>query len=206
DWLPKADFGRRSRWVARELAWDAYLLRSASVYEEVCGHHTITQGGYYQYEAGLNLGFRSWPHYLLPIVYTDPALAREILRYSIALQPQIGGRFPYGTGPLCRPVELGTSSDLDLWLLLAAVEHGLGARDFGFFTEELPFSDTGLPASAWTHIKLAYRHQESLRGPHGGYLSGTNGDWSDFSSTFLHMTESMLVSAQLAYVYPRPPH
>ena len=48
-WVPKADFGAGNAWVARELQWDAYLLRSASVYEEVCGHHTITQGGYYQY-------------------------------------------------------------------------------------------------------------------------------------------------------------
>ena len=41
-----------TQWVARELQWDAYLLRSASVYEELCGHHTITQGGYYQYVTG----------------------------------------------------------------------------------------------------------------------------------------------------------
>src|SRR4029077_3538453 len=60
EWVPKADFGRGWRWVARELQWDAYLLRSASVYEEVCGHHTITQGGYYQYASGLDLGTRSW--------------------------------------------------------------------------------------------------------------------------------------------------
>src|SRR5205085_576424 len=59
-WLPKASFGPGHAWVARELTWDAYLLRSASMYEELCGHHTITQGGYYQYYFGYNLGFRSW--------------------------------------------------------------------------------------------------------------------------------------------------
>ena len=30
-WLPRADFGASNRWVARELAWDAYLLRSLAV-------------------------------------------------------------------------------------------------------------------------------------------------------------------------------
>src|SRR5205085_2327438 len=70
-WLPKANFGPGQAWVARELDWDAYLLRSASMYEELCGHHTITQGGYYQYGFGYNLGTRSWPHYLLPITYSD---------------------------------------------------------------------------------------------------------------------------------------
>ena len=202
-WVPKADLGRQWRWVARELQWDAYLLRSASVYEEVCGAHTITQGGYYQYASGLNLGTRSWPHYLLPIVYTDPALAREILRYTISLQPQVGGQLPYGTGPLCTRVDLGTSDDLDFWLLLAAAEYGLGSRDTAFFSEPLPFFDTKETATAWEHIKLAYQHQETWRGPHGGYLAGTNGDWSDFSAIYLQMTESMLVAAQTAYAYPR---
>ena len=42
----------------------------------------------------------------------------------------------------------------------------------------------------WEHVKIAFRHQESLRGPHGGYLAGTNGDWSDFSAELLKMSES----------------
>ncbi|HEV7730790.1 MAG TPA: hypothetical protein VGR62_01445 [Candidatus Binatia bacterium] len=202
-WLPKADFGARHRWVARELMWDAYLLRSATVWEEACGNHTITQGGYYQYASGLNLGTRSWLHYLLPIVYTEPALAREILRYAISLQREHGGQLPYGTGPLCTVAELGVSNDLDVWLLLAAVEYGLGSRDAAFFDEVLPFYDTGRRVTVWEHLQRAVEHQETYRGLHGGYLSGTNGDWADFSSTFLQMTESTLVTAQLAYVYPR---
>ena len=94
--------GAPTTWVARELEWDAYLLRSATVYEEACGYHTITQGGYYQYSDGHNLGYRSWPHYLLPMVYSDPELARQILEYAVALQPPPpAAQFPYGTGPLC---------------------------------------------------------------------------------------------------------
>ena len=201
-WVPKADFGAGNEWVARELQWDAYLLRSASVYEELCGQHTITQGGYYQYVTGRNLGTRSWPHYVLPVVYTEPALARELLRYTIGVQGE-SGDLPYGMGPLCRRFDLGTSGDLDFWIFLAAVEYGLGARDLRFFDEPVPFYDTRRPASVWTHVKLAYAHQESLRGPNGGYLAGTNGDWSDFSTVYLQMSESLLVSAQLAYVYPR---
>ena len=119
------------------------------------------------------------------------------------MQPQVGGQLPYGTGPLCSRVNLGTSDDLDFWLLLAAAEYGLGSRDTAFFDEPLPFRDSRQLATVWAHVKLAYQHQESSRGPHGGYLAGTNGDWSDFSSDYLHMTESMLVAAQVAYVYPR---
>jgi hypothetical protein len=204
-WLPKADFGAGRRHVARELAWDAYLLRSASVYEEECGHHAVTQGGYYQYGLGANLGSRSWLHYALPLVHTSPNLAREILRYTISQQsrdPRKPNQLPYGTGPLCTRSDLGTSSDLDFWLLLAAGEYGLGARHPRFFDEPLPFEDGGARASAWEHVKIAFRHQESLRGPRGGYLAGEAGDWSDFSSEYLGTTESLLVPAQLAYAYP----
>jgi Glycosyl hydrolase 36 superfamily, catalytic domain len=201
-WLPKANFGARWRWVARELAWDAYQLRSATVDEE-CGHHTITQGGYYQYGLGLNLGFRSWLHYLLPITYTDPALAREILLYSVSLQPRATLQFPYGTGPLCTAFNLGTSDDLDFWLILAASEYGLATRDTSFFDQEVRFYHSRRRATVWEHIKLAYEHQESLLGPHGGYLAGSTGDWSDLTPEYLGMTESMLVPAQTAYAYPR---
>src|SRR4051812_23220297 len=205
-WVPKASFGAANRWVAREIQWDAYLLRSASVYEEECGAHNITQGGYYQYDTGDNLGYRSWLHYLLPITYSEPALAREILRYSIKWQPPgapADQQEPYGTGPLCTRFDLGTSNDLDFWLLLAAAEYGLGTRDTKFFDEQLPYYHSPQTATAWQHIKEAFAHQETLRGPHGGYVMGSTGDWNDFSTELEQMTESNLVTAQLAYAYPK---
>jgi hypothetical protein len=155
-WLPKVAFGPIYRWAARELVWDAYLLRSATVYEEGCGEHTITQGGDYQYALGQNLGFRSWLHYLLPI-------------------------------------------------LLGAVEYGLGARDIAFFHQRLSFYGSNETASVWPHVKMAVAHQESLLGPHRLYAlpPGFFGDWNDASVQFEHLTESTLVAAQLAYIYPR---
>jgi len=52
-WLPRASFGGGRAWLSRELQWDAYMLRSGATYEETCGHHILSQGGYYQYEAGI---------------------------------------------------------------------------------------------------------------------------------------------------------
>ena len=206
NYLPKASFGPRYRWVSRELDWDAYLLRSATVFEQACGFHTITQGGYYEYSDGYNLGYRSWPHYMLPMVYSDPYLARQIIQYAVNLQPPPpAAQNPYGTGPLCTRVDLGTSDDLDFWLLLAAGEYGLGTRDTRFFNTVMPYYDTkgAKKATIWEHLKVAFAHQQSLLGPHGGYLSEATGDWNDFSTEFEHMTESMLVTAQLAYAYPK---
>jgi hypothetical protein len=91
---------------------------------------------------------------------------------------------------------------MDLWLLLAAAEYGLASRDLSAFDTPVRHLDGG-ESSLWEHLRVAYRHQESLLGPRGGYSAGTVGDWSDLSPQFLGMTESLLITAQLAYVYPR---
>jgi hypothetical protein len=211
DWVPQVDFGSARRWLSRELQWDAYMVRSSSVYEEACGHHVITQGGYYQYGLGMQIAYRDPLQHMLPIIYSEPELARDVLRYSMQQQPPLLGQISYGMGPLCTRIDgLGTANDLDFWLLLSAVEYVQGTRDFAFLDEEIGFRG-GLPTpaltggSVWEHLKLAYFHQEAvtLRGPNGHYVVGTGGDWSDLSPVFLQMTESALVTAQLAYIYPR---
>jgi hypothetical protein len=201
-WLPRVRLGSGRDWLSRELQWDGYMLRSGATYEESCGHHVISQGGYYQYDAGIQAAYRDPLQHILPLIYAAPELARETIRYSAAEQSSALKFLPYALTEMCKPTDHGTSADLDLWLLLAAAEYGLGTRDLSFFDERLPWAGGGR-ASLWRHLRQAYRNQESRRGPHGGYLAGTNGDWSDFSTQFLGMNESMLVTAQLAYVYPR---
>jgi hypothetical protein len=202
EWLPQVRFGSGRKWLSRELQWDAYMLRSGSTYEETCGHHILSQGGYYQYEAGIQAAYRDPLQHILPLIHADPELARETIRYSAREQSPKLGFLPYSLTEMCKPARHGTSADLDLWLLLAAAEYGLATRDLSFFDERLAWADGGR-ASLWRHLRQAHRNQESRRGPHGGYDAGTNGDWSDFSTSLLGMNESTLVTAQLAYVYPR---
>jgi hypothetical protein len=202
-WVPRASFSGHNGWLSRELAWDGYMLRSGATFEEACGHHIVSQGGYYQYDFGWQAAFRDPLQQVLPLIYSDPGLAREVLRYSAREQDRATGEIPYAMGEMCRPLPMGTSDDLDLWLMLTAAEYGLASRDASLFNEKLSWRDGG-SSTLWKHLVRAFTHQESLRGPHGGYLTaGTNGDWSDLSPKVLGMTESTLVSAQLAYVYPR---
>jgi|GEM_PF-1188487 len=200
--LPKASFGSGMQWMAREFLWDAYLLRSATVDEEVCGEHTVTQGGYYEYEVGENWGTRSWLQYAVPITYMDPDLARQILVYSAQFQTQSTSQFPYGSSSLCKAYNLGQSDDLDFWFMWAAATYGLATRDVGFFDQSVHFYASSVSDSLWQHVKLAFEHQQSLLGPHGEYDALSTGDWSDLIPTFTGMTESDLVVAQCAYVYP----
>lgn len=210
NWVPKVDLGHDRRWLSRELQWDAYAVRSATNYEETCGHQVITQGGYYQYGGGHQIAFRDPLQHMLPMVYAAPEIAREVLRYSFQQQTPETGVMPYGMVAPCQRLDIGASNDLDFWLLLSTVEYVLGTRDLAFLDEPIPY-DGGLPGPApldgtvWEHVKLAVHHQENLvgRGPNGQYLIQPTGDWSDLSSLTLGMTESTMVTAQLAYVYPR---
>ncbi|MGH7822473.1 MAG: GH36-type glycosyl hydrolase domain-containing protein, partial [Candidatus Binatia bacterium] len=204
EWLPKASFPATGAWLARELQWSAYTVRSGATFEEECGEHILSQGGYYQYDSGLQIAVRDPLQHVLPMIYAAPGLAREVIRYSAALQTNEVGNLPYGVLHLCRAIDVETSNDIAFWLLLSATEYALATRDLGFFDEIVRFTDFG-EAPLWEHLKIAHRNQEVVigRGPHGGYRTGLFGDWSDFSTEFMQMTESMLVTAQLAFAYPR---
>ena len=200
--LPKASFGNSYQWLNREFLWDAYLLRSATVDEELCGEHTVTQGGYYQYEVGQNWGTRSWLQYAVPLTYMDPTLARQILIYSAQFQPESTLQFPYGSTSLCTAYNLGESDDFDFWFMWAATTYALVTRDIAFLDRPVHFYGATTSVSLWQHIKLSFDHMQTLLGPHGEYLALSLGDWSDLLPTYSGMTESDLVVAQCAYVYP----
>jgi len=206
-WLPAIDLGGRYSWLARELTWDAYMTRSASLYEESCGHHVITQGGYYQYGLGQQIAYRDPLQHVLPMIYADPALARDVLIYSLQQQDEDTGDISYGVGSMCRPLtDFGTANDLDFWLIQAVTEYVLATRDRGFLDRRVPYLDRSVKGTVREHLELAVDHQESPPfglGPDRNYLMGTAGDWSDFSTAILPATESVLVTAQLAYAYPR---
>jgi hypothetical protein len=203
-WLPKVELGSSYAWLSRELQWDAYTLRSDSTYEECAGHHILSQGGYYQYFFGENEAFRDPLQHAMPMIWADPALARDVIAYSAEEQPAVGGTVPYGRLGLCRRFDLGTADDLDQWLLWAAAEYALSTRDLAFLGQRIPFYGAS-SGTLWEHLKLAFHHQEEVigRGPHGEYVTGGTGDWNDFSTEFNQMTESNLVTAQAAYIYPR---
>lgn len=201
-WLPRIRFGQGRAWLSRELMWNAYTLRSASVYEQCAGSHLIPQGGYYTYDWGEVAAYRDPLQHMLPLIYADPSLARDVLIYSARQQPR-SGIIPYSMGAHCRPANLeAESNDPDLWLLLAAAEYGLASRDRSLFARQVSFRGGGR-GTLLEHLKVAFRRQESLRTERGTYLSLQNGDWSDLSTIMLGMSESALVTTQVAFIYPR---
>ncbi len=204
-WLPQVDLGPGYAWLSRELQWDAYTVRSDATNDEMCGYHILSQGGYYQYWFGFQGAFRDPLQHMLPMIWADPWLARQVIEYSAHEQPAADGQLPYALISGCRRYDLGTSDDLDLWLLWGAAEYALSTRDYAFLNTQIPYYEGAGSGTLWDHLKLAFTHQENVvgTGPHGEYKTGATGDWSDFSTELSQMTESNLVTAQAAYIYPR---
>jgi hypothetical protein len=204
-WLPQVDLGPGYTWLSRELQWDAYTVRSDATYDEMCGYHILSQGGYYQYFFGFQGAFRDPLQHMLPMIWSDPWLARQVIQYSAHEQPAGTGAIPYALISGCRRYDLGTSDDLDQWLEWGTAEYVLSTRDYSFLNTRIPYFEGAGTGTLWDHLKLAFQHQEDVirTGLHNEYLTGATGDWSDFSTEFSQMTESDLVTAQAAYIYPR---
>ena len=201
---PRVSLGKRFRWLERELRWQGYMLRSFDVYDDGCGHHVIDQGGAYQYGLSYQGSYRDPLMHALPMIYLEPWVARETILYSAQEQRAGSGQMPYGMYSLCRPLDLGTSSDMDVWLLLAIAEYVLATRDTAVLRRPVPFADRD-SGTLWQHAKLAVHHQERVvgRGPHGGYNAMQLGDWADFITQYQGLTESMIVPGQVAFAYRR---
>jgi len=201
-YLPQLDLGPEYVWLARELQWSAYMVRSGTTYEEVCGHHIISEGGFYQYFIGLQVSYRDPLQHVLSMIYTAPDLVREVLRYSARIQKSDGTAATHILG-LCQR-EDRNDVDSELWFMNAAAEYANATRDYAFFDEVIAF-DGGGDGTLWEHLRRAYQREETWAGaPNGGYYRGPSGDWNDvMDQTMPGVTETTLVPAQLAFVYPR---
>src|SRR4029453_2886086 len=138
--------------------WPAYTLRPGVSYEECRGRRILSQGGYYQYDLGFQGAFRDPLQHVLPLVYAEPGIARDVLLYSASEPPRRGGRqVPYAMSSLCRPNDaLPDANDMDLWLLWTAAEYVLATRDLGVLDVPVRFADGGT-ASLWEPLSWPSR-------------------------------------------------
>jgi hypothetical protein len=203
-------------WVEREAAWSSYYLRSGLTYDSFFHEHILSQGASYQYLAGLQGAARDPLQHSLPFVFTDPAVVRGILRYTLKeIQPD--GSIPYAIVGQGVPMPcVYQPSDLQLWVLWVASEYVLATRDRDFLNERIPLYPHHQPtADDPTVLDLLSRSFTHLTttigvGKHG-LQKIFNGDWND-SIVYTHLTpeqraetikvgESVLNAAMATYVF-----
>jgi len=125
-------------WVEREISWHNYYLRSALTRDSFFREPILSQGCVYQYVFGFQGAARDPLQHTLPFIFSDPAITRGIIRYTLKeIQPD--GSIPYGivgSGvPMPSPF---LPSDQELWVLWVLAEYVLATRDKAFMDEKIP--------------------------------------------------------------------
>lgn len=227
DWkrrLAYFSIGDSAPHVQREMAWHTYYLLSSTVYHEYFGARVVPQGSAYLYLHGLDGVPRDFSLYVLPLVYLNPDLARDVLRVIMTLTVGDSGQMAYaytGNGVLTGALVHHAPSDLDLFFLLAIGEYLAVTGDTGFLDEEVPFYrgvNQPQDRSVLNHIRVAFDHllHEVGVGEHN-LIRVRDGDWSDdvvlrnvfpFSPLVsprltIEHGESVLNSQMALYILPR---
>jgi len=203
-------------WVKRETAWHYYYLRSSLTYDDFFHEHILSQGGIYQYSMGFQGAARDPLQHALPFLFSDPQIAKEILRYTLK-EVRPDGSIPYGIvghGTIA-PMSMDNSSDMPLWLLWATSEYVLATRDTAFLDEVISTWPLRGPVAgkepARKLLARCFRHlvDDVGVGEHG-VMRMLNDDWNDALVLFWGMRnlketvakgESVLNSAMAAWVF-----
>ncbi len=174
----------------REVAWRSYYLQSASGHLDYFQTRTVAQGSAYLYLHGFDGAPRDQALFAMPLVYVNPALARDLLTLIMELTQAADGSISYsyhGYGVLESAGIHGKSSDLDIAFLMALSEYLAATGDRAWLGAHVPFYPAGAPnppgaqgTTVLDHARAAYRHLVDVIGvgDHGLVKIGT-GDWND---------------------------
>ena len=202
-------------WVEREVAWNHYYLRSGFSYDDFFKQHIVSQASIYQYVMGFQGAARDPLQHTLPFIFSDPAVVKGIIRYTLKeIQPD--GSIPYaivGAGvPMPGPFH---PSDQEMWLLWALSEYVLATRDKAFLDEKVPlYPRHEVAAGDPTIGELAmrsFRHLVDVIGVgEHGLARVLKGDWNDgivvnlvpaeYTTEVAEKGETALNSAMACYV------
>jgi hypothetical protein len=202
-------------WIERETAWNHYYLRSGVTYDDFFHQHVISQGSIYQYVMGFQGAARDPLQHVLPFIFSDPEIVKEVLRYTFR-EVRPDGSIPYGIvgHGMPMPTTFDNSSDLPMWLLWVTSEYVLATRDVAFLDSPV-VPIYGVRAQGETVRALltrCYRHliDDVKTGPHG-LMRMLRDDWNDglenawvpqaSQQECAEKSESVLNSAMATYVF-----
>jgi hypothetical protein len=171
-------------WVERETSWHNYYLRSNLTYDSFFREPIQSQGHVYQYVIGFQGAARDPLQHALPFVFSNPAVVRGVLRYTLKeIQPD--GSIPYGIVGSGAPMPVVYHpSDLEMWLLWLASEYVLATRDKGFLDERIPGYPRQEAAPTDPTVRELLRRSfvhlaEGIGVGKHGLMRLSNGDWND---------------------------
>lgn len=195
-----------------EMLWNAHALEAMATYSQYFGETYVPQGSVYAYHLGQNASNRDHLQHAMPLIFTNPPLAKSCIRYAMKHSHADGEikRQNIGFG-YCDP-GIYMESDPQLYMFMAVGEYLRVTGDRRFLDEEVDFypMEAGKTTSV---LDLLTRHFIYLRdvigkGKHG-LIRMLNSDWSDSffhpysPNIFSHSAESHMNSTMALAVLPR---
>lgn len=203
--------GEPNALLRREMLWNAYCLEAMATYSAYFGETFVPQGQVYSYQDGENISNRDHAQAMLPLIYTNPALAKSSIRYLFK-HTTPGGEIRRGnSGVGYAAPGIYKESDEQLYGFLAVGEYLRVTRDYAILDEVIAYQpvESGRRASILTFLQrhFTYLRDEIGFGEHG-LIRMVNSDWSDSFfhtipvNTVVHSAESHMNSAMALSVMP----
>lgn len=172
--------------LRREMIWNAYVLESMATWNRYFQETYIPQGSVYAYRLGQNTSNRDHLQHSLPLMYTNPELAKSCIRFAMKHTMPDGEIRRQDIGYGYSDPGVYMESDPQLYLFMAVGEYLSVTEDTAFLDERI----CGYPADggrSGTVLEFLVRHFMYLRdvvrtGRHG-LVRMLNSDWSD---SFFH--------------------
>lgn len=201
----------RNGLLRREMLWNAYCIEAMATYNSYFDETFIPQGQVYNYQDGENISNRDHAQALLPLVYTNPPLARSALRYLLKHTSTVGAVSRGTSGVGYTSPDIFKESDEQLYVFMAIGDYLRVTRDYSLLNDVITYFPRDSGRSA-TVLELLKRHFVYLRDEVGlgehGLIKMLNSDWSDSFfhtvpvNTVLHSAESHMNSAMALAVIP----
>lgn len=194
--------------LKNELIWHNYNLEVLATFSDFYKETFIPQATMYFFSRGLRAAPRDHLQHGLAACYTNPELAKSIIRYTLK-KTYTNGNIPFNE----RGYGISTSkyyytSDQELYLLMLMSEYLRITKDYEFLNEQVPYYLTKVTKSVLERVGECYSYfkYEVGLGPNGLVLL-RNSDWNDiifyrmdtkynasFDSNESHMNTTMLAS------------
>ncbi|MBN2152506.1 MAG: hypothetical protein JW839_13725 [Candidatus Lokiarchaeota archaeon] len=204
-------------WLERETTWHGTYVLSSMFADEYHGLHRIPQGSAYLLGHAFDGSIRDFCLFSYPLVFMDPALAREFLKLIYTCIDD-RGKITYalhGFGKkLVVPGIHNNPSDQYFFVTWATAEYIYMTRDFQFLDEKITIKDGeggGKELSVKDLLGRLLRYVMSPEiglGEHG-LVRVRDGDWNDGISlmarnrkAFIKDGESTFNSAMLLFSFP----
>jgi len=153
--------------------------------------------------------------HVLPFLFSDPEIVKEVLRYTLK-EVRPDGSIPYGIVGFGMPMPTTSdnSSDMPMWLLWAVSEYILATRDTTFLDSDVvaAYGPNAGRDSVRGLLARCYRHlNEDVKTGQHGIMRMLQDDWNDALvmgwvpqaslNECREKSESVLNSAMAAYVF-----